>query len=66
MSAIDLHIQLQELVAERAQAVTAGAEAFAGLRELDDEIETTRHAYIGTAVTEIASLRAELSGPQRG
>ena len=34
--------------------------------DLDDEIVTTRHAYVGAAVTEIATLRAQLSGPQLG
>ena len=31
-----------------------------------DEIAETRAAYVGLAVTEIATLRAELSGPQVG
>jgi hypothetical protein len=30
------------------------------------EIEATARAYVGAAVTEIATLRAELSGPQVG
>jgi hypothetical protein len=34
--------------------------------DLDGEIEATSRAYIGAAVTEIATLRAELSGPQVG
>ena len=32
----------------------------------EDEIEAARHAYIGAAVTEIATLRAELGAPQVG
>jgi hypothetical protein len=33
------------------------------MANLDEEIETTARAYVGAAVTEIATLRAELSGP---
>jgi hypothetical protein len=36
------------------------------MADLDREIETTARAYIGAAVTEIATFRAELSGPQVG
>jgi hypothetical protein len=36
------------------------------IADLDGEIEATARAYVGAAVTEIASLRAELSGPQVG
>ncbi len=66
MFAIDLQTQLRELQAERAVAATDGAEAFAELLELDEEIEITREAYIAAAVTEIATLRAELFGRQQG
>jgi hypothetical protein len=31
-----------------------------------EEIAATRHAYIAAAITEIATARAELSGPQVG
>lgn len=66
-SAADIRERLDLLVAERALA------AFEGLTDdplyeadLDDEIIATQSAYIGAAVTEIASLRAELSGPLMG
>lgn len=36
------------------------------LADLDDEIAVTQSAYVATAVTEIATLRAELAGPQVG
>jgi hypothetical protein len=36
------------------------------MADLDGEIEATTGAYVGAAVTEIAMLRAELSGPQFG
>jgi hypothetical protein len=58
---------LRQLQAERALALIEGLEANAAyMADLDDEITATRFAYVGAAVTEIASLRAELSGPQRG
>ena len=34
--------------------------------DLDDEIQGVRDFYVGTAVTEIATLRAALFGPQTG
>ena len=34
--------------------------------DLEDEIEIMRAAYTSAAVTEIASLRSALSGPQVG
>jgi hypothetical protein len=34
--------------------------------ELDAEFEITREAYVAAAVTEIATLRGELSGRQWG
>ena len=36
------------------------------INDLDGEIEAWRAAYVGAAVTEIASLRSALSGPQVG
>ena len=36
------------------------------MADADGEIEATARAYVGAAVTEIATLRAELSGPQVG
>lgn len=55
MTAIEARTHLIQLEAERALAT-----------DLDDEIEALRHAYVGAAVTEIASLRGELFGPQFG
>ena len=65
MSAIEMQIHLQGLQAERALASVAGLED-AYVADLEDEIAATRAAYVGAAVTEIATLRAELSGPQVG
>jgi hypothetical protein len=67
MSAIEMQDRLQELQAERALALIEGlSSSSAYMADLDDEITATRHAYVGAAVTEIASLRAALSGPQQG
>ena len=67
MSAIEMQILLQDLEAERALASIQGLGADAAyMADLHDEIEETRHAYIGAAATEIATLRAELSGPLHG
>jgi hypothetical protein len=67
MLAIEMQQRLQRLEAERAMAGHVGLhEPHAYLAELDDEIAVARDAYVGAAVTEIAILRAELSGPQLG
>ena len=67
MSAIEMQILLQDLEAERALASIKGLDGNASyMADLHDEIEETRHAYIGAAVTEIATLRAELSEPLLG
>ena len=66
-AAIEIHSHLLELQAERALASIEGLAAnSAYMADLDGEIEATARAYIGTAVTEIATFRAELSGPQVG
>jgi hypothetical protein len=68
MSATELLYDLHDLQAERATL---------GFIELDDEgelikaemghlIEETRIAFVAAAVSEIATLRAELGGPQYG
>jgi hypothetical protein len=67
MSAIEIQDHLQQLHVERALALIEGLEEqTAYMADLEDEIAATRSAYVGAAVTEIASLRAELSGPQVG
>jgi hypothetical protein len=66
-SAIEVHVHLLELRAERAVASIEGlAMDSAYMADLDGEIEATTSAYVGTAVTEMATLRAELFGPQVG
>jgi hypothetical protein len=67
MTTVELHHHLQELTAERATAALAGLDH--NRRYMDDlhhEIEAIHHAFVGAAVTEIASLRAQLGGPQVG
>jgi len=36
------------------------------MADLDEEIVATNHAFVGSAVIEIATLRAELNGPLDG
>lgn len=67
MLAIELQIRLKELQAERLMATDEKiAVGSARMAHLDDEIADTSRAYIQAAVTEIATLRAELFGPQVG
>jgi hypothetical protein len=67
MSAYDLHNQLIELRAERALAEETGvANIRSYMDDLERDIARSRAAYVGAAVTEIATLRAQLSGPQVG
>jgi hypothetical protein len=59
--------ELQELMIERATASLQGLDGnSAYITDLDTEVTAAREAYVGAAVSEIASLRAELSGPQLG
>jgi hypothetical protein len=67
MTATDARIQLQRLEAERLDAVEAGlGENALYMDDLHNDIAASRALYIGLAVTEIATLRAQLSGPQVG
>jgi hypothetical protein len=67
MSAIEMQLQLHLLQAERARAFIEGLQGNAAyMADLDEEIATAGRAYVGAAVTEIATLRAELFGQQKG
>ena len=67
ISATAVREQLVLLQRERATAALEGVAANdLYLTDLLDEIEETRVAYAGAAVTEIASLRGALSGPLQG
>jgi hypothetical protein len=67
VTALDIRGQLVQLEEERAAALREGlGEISAYMADLHAEIEHRRAHYIGAAVTEIATLRAELFGPQVG
>ena len=67
MSALQIKSQLEDLQAERALAEIAGLGGNGTyMLDLQGEIAATHTALVATAVTEIATLRAELFGPQVG
>jgi hypothetical protein len=67
MTTLELRSYLAELEAERNLALVSGlAEVDSYMAELHQELETCRTLYVGSAVTEIATLRAQLFGPQVG
>jgi ribulose 1,5-bisphosphate synthetase/thiazole synthase len=54
----DMRLQIGRLIAERLDATDAGlGDNAVYMRELEDDLAATRAAYVGLAVTEIASLR---------
>ena len=63
-SALDTLQLISDLRAEQALAVAAGRGSEAA--ELAEEIEASRHTFVGAAVTEIATLLAELDAPLQG
>ena len=66
-SAADLQDYLAQLQAERALASLEGLDGNATyLADLDEALVEAELAYVLAAVTEIASLRAELSGALAG
>jgi hypothetical protein len=67
MTAYDMRLYLAGLMAERLEATEANLDSNTlYMRDLDDDLVAAREAYIGLAVTEIATLRGELSGRQLG
>jgi hypothetical protein len=59
--------ELDRLLEERRHALRAGlGDNPLFMDDLDAELDAARAAYVGLAVTEIASFRAQLSGPQVG
>lgn len=67
MTTYELRNHLLTLNAERAAASLAGLDHDRPYHEdLRAEIEAAHAAYVGAAVTEMASFRAQLSGPQVG
>ena len=66
-TALDALRHLEALQEERALADLTGLVADMDyVADLDDDIAASTHAYVGLAVTEIATLRAELAGPNVG
>ena len=67
MTASELHIQLRELQAERALAHDTGvAEITSYMADLERDIARSHAAFVGAAVTEIATLRGQLFGRLEG
>ena len=67
MTAHDMRQYLVGLMSERLEATEAELDANTlYMRELEDDLLAAREAYIGLAVTEIATLRGELSGRLAG
>ena len=66
-TALDARNELRRLQAERLDAVEAGlGENALYMADLENDIEANRAIYVGLAVTEIATLRAQLGAPQVG
>ena len=62
-TATDVKHHLDLLHEERLLAIEIGLAADgAYMADLDEEIAACKAAYVGAAVTEIASIRADLSG----
>ena len=67
MTASDARRELERLAAERLDAIEAGLGNNAMyMRELEQDLTAARASYVGLAVTEIATLRGQLSGTQTG
>ena len=66
-AAVDVKNHLELLHSERAIAMTTPLRHDrAYMADLDEEIVATRHAWISSAVLEIARLREQLGGAQQG
>ena len=66
-TAADVKNHLELLHSERALAMTTPLRHdVAYMADLDEEIVATRHAWISSAVLEIARLREDLGGAQQG
>ena len=66
-TAAEIQVALRMLYVERALAELQGLATDPGyMADLLDDIDAYKTAYVGAVVTEIATLRAELSAPLRG
>ena len=67
MTAYEVRLRLGRLATERLAAIEAGLGRNAVyMRELEQDLHAARASYVGLAVTEIATLRGQLGGPQLG
>ncbi len=67
MTATDARNRLHRLQAERLDAVEAGlGDNALYMTDLENDIAQSHAAYVGLAITEIATLRAQLGAPQLG
>jgi hypothetical protein len=67
MTATDARNRLRRLQAERLDAVEAGlGDNALYMTDLENDIVQSHAEYVGLAVTEIATLRVQLGGPQVG
>jgi len=67
MTATEARTRLRALQAERLEAVEAGlGDNALYMADLQNDIATSETTYVGLAVTEIATLRAQLGAPQVG
>lgn len=67
LTTTDIRQRLDELETEHRLASLVGlADDEAYMADLRSEIEATHAAFVGAAVTEIATLRGQLSGPLHG
>jgi hypothetical protein len=66
-ASVNARRELDRLLDERRTALHAGlGDNATYMADLDADLDAARATYVGAAVTEIASFRAELSGPQIG
>ena len=66
-SAADVRHRLEDLIAERSLADAQGLTTIEAYRtDLENEIAAVRSAYVGAAVTEIATFRGQLLGRNPG
>jgi hypothetical protein len=67
VSAVQIQDELRLLYIERALAELEGLASDRGyMADLLDDIESTKGAFTGAVVTEIATLRAEMGSPLHG
>jgi hypothetical protein len=67
ITSVELQQELRLLYAERSLAELEGLSSDPGyMTDLLDDISAHESAFVGVAVTEIATLRAELGGRLRG